>query len=241
MRPRTVANSPTIKVDGADRTVHVDRDIPLWVLRDVKRHSGLREPAASLDIVRHSRISKAAPLVMLAPFVLMMLTGMEVAVADSTITRRVLQVEHVEIDSTKSFAEVEAALESQLPQLDPEISSALAHGDEQRAKELERGADLFIFLKRDHGALLEIAGGRRKALQYDIGNPLTASKMTRHQLSAGLYAPLRVYLRESPEGEVAFEYDRPVNLFGQFGNSDVDLVAKDLDALLERTLRAAAS
>src|ERR1700729_1671403 len=52
MRPRTVANSPTIEVDGADQTVHVDRDVPLWVLRDVKRHIGLREPAASLDIVR---------------------------------------------------------------------------------------------------------------------------------------------------------------------------------------------
>src|ERR1700722_13753881 len=89
---------------------------------------GMRKQAMrATETKRHSRISKAAPLVMLAPFVLMMLTGMEVAVADSTITRRVLQVEHVEIVSTKSFAEVEAALESQLPQLDPEIRSALAH------------------------------------------------------------------------------------------------------------------
>ena len=93
----------------------------------------------STETKRHSRISKAAPLVMLAPFVLMMLTGMEVAVADSTITRRVLQIEHVKIDSAKTFAEVAAALESELPQLDPEISVALAHGDEQRAKDLRAG------------------------------------------------------------------------------------------------------
>ena len=240
MRPRTVANSPTIKVDGAERTVHVDRDIPLWVLRDVKRHNGLREPAASLDIVRHSRISKAAPLVMLAPFVLMMLTGMEVAVADSTITRRVLQVEHVKIDSTKSFAEVEAALESQLPQLDPEISSALAHGDEQRAKDLERGADLFIFLKRDHGALLEIAGGPSKAIQYEIGSPLTATRMSRRQLPAALYAPLRVVLYENAAGRATYEYDRPSTLFGQFGDRQVTAVGRELDAEAERALRRAA-
>jgi hypothetical protein len=40
---------------------------------------------------------------------------------------------------------------------------------------------------------------------------------------------------------VAFEYDRPVSVFGQFGDSDVDVVAKGLDALLEAALRKAAS
>src|SRR5271157_3091543 len=163
-----------IKVNGDDRTVDVDSDSPLlWVLRDVKRHGGLREAATSLDTVGHSRISKATPLVMLVSFALMMLTGMEGAVADSTITRRVLQIEHVKIDSTKTFAEVAAALESALPQLDPAISAALTDGDEQRAKELERGSELFMFLKRDHGALLQITGRSRKTLQYEIGNPLT--------------------------------------------------------------------
>ncbi len=46
--------------------------------------------------------------------------------------------------------------------------------------------------------------------------------MTRHQLSAGLYAPIRVLLREDGDGAVAFEYDRPASVFGQFGNDDVD-------------------
>ena len=67
--------------------------------------------------------------------------------ADSTVTRQVLQVEHVKIDSAKTFAEVEAALEGALPQLDPAVVAALTDGDERRAKELERGSELFIFLK----------------------------------------------------------------------------------------------
>ena len=123
---------------------------------------------------------------MLAPFALMLLlTKMEGAVADSTVTRRVLQVEHIKIDSTKKYAEVEAALESTIPQLDPEIVQALAKGDEQRANELERGAKLFIFIKRDHGAILQITGRPGKALQYEIGNPLTADADDAIQIAGG--------------------------------------------------------
>src|SRR5262249_25011368 len=109
-------------------------------------------------------------------------TEMESATADPTITRQVLQVEHVKIETSKKFTYLEAALERSVPQLDPGIGEALATGDEQRATELERVAPLFIFLKRDHGALLQAAKQPRKALQYDIGNPHTASKMTRHRL-----------------------------------------------------------
>ena len=231
----------TIKVNGADRTVHADNDILLlWVSRDVERRGGLREAAASLDNAGHSRISKATPLIMLASLALMMLTRMEVAVADSTITRRVLQIEHVKIDSTKTFAEVGAALESAIPQLDPAIVAALNDGDEQRAKELERGSELFIFLKRDHGALLQITGRPRKAMQYDIGNPLTATRMTRREMPAALYAPLRVVLYENAAGRATFEYDRPSTLFGQFGDEQVTAVGRELDAELEQALRRAA-
>ena len=48
------------------------------------------------------------------------------------------------------------------------------------------GAELVIFLKRDHGALLQITGRPRKALQYEIGNAITATRMTRHQIPAAL-------------------------------------------------------
>ena len=51
--------------------------------------------------------------------------------ADPTTTRQVLQVEHVKIETSKKFADVEAALERSVPQLDPAIGEALATGDEQ--------------------------------------------------------------------------------------------------------------
>jgi uncharacterized protein (DUF302 family) len=160
--------------------------------------------------------------------------------AESTVTRRVLQVEHITMKTAKKFAEVEAALEGIVPPLDPAIAAALTSGDEQRATELERGAPLFVFLKRDHGALLQVTGRRRKALQYEIGNPHTASKMTRHRLAAGLYAPLRVMLYEDETGGSIFEYDRPSSFFGQYNDERVAEVGPYLDTALEAVLHRAA-
>ena len=65
--------------------------------------------------------------------------------------------------------------------------------------------------------------------------------MTRHQLSAGLYAPIRVLLREDGDGGVAFEYDRPVSVFGQYVNDEVGAVAQQLDHDLQALLEATAT
>jgi len=153
------------------------------------------------------------------------------------VSRRTIQVEHIKIETAKSFSEVRAALESLVPQLDARIFVLLQYGESDRArKKLERGPELSIFDSRDHGGLLQITGQRRKAVQYAIGNPLTASRMTQHQLPASLYAPLRVVLYENEVGRAIFEYDRPSSLFGQFGDERVTAVAHELDASLERVL-----
>jgi uncharacterized protein (DUF302 family) len=156
-------------------------------------------------------------------------------------TSKTIPVEHIRIASKRPFAEVRAALESSLSKLDLSIPSALRDGDQDRASDYEtNGPKLSIFLARDHGALLEIAGGRRNAIQYEIGNPLTASKMTRHDLGAALYAPLRVVLFEDQQGNAVFEYDKPSSFFGQFGDQRVTDVGLYLDRTLESVLLGAA-
>ena len=141
-------------------------------------------------------------------------------VSGNTSVERVT-IEHVTIRSGKTFAAVRTALEALVPRLDDGFSTLLRFGLADRARqELEAAATLSIFGTRDHGAILAIAGLQGRAIQYDIGNPLTASLMTRHKISAGLYAPIRVLLGESPEGEVAFEYHRPASTFGQFGDGE---------------------
>jgi|SRR5712664_2146413 len=163
------------------------------------------------------------------------------ATRQSFITSQTIAVEHIKISSGRPFAEVRRKLEGTVPTLDTGIAEALRSGDQKRAKDYgDNGPRLSIFGQRDHGALLQIAGSRRNAVQYDIGNPLTASKMTRHQLPAALYAPLRVVLFEDEEGRGIFEYDRPSSFFSQYGDERVTEVGRYLDATLEAVLRNAA-
>jgi len=160
---------------------------------------------------------------------------------NTTRNTKTISVEHVTIRSNNSFDKVKAKLESLVPRIDDGIFTLLRYGESARAlKELEALPALSIFGFRDHGAALTVAGLERRAMQYDIGNPLTATKMTRHQLSAALYAPIRVLLREDVNGEVAFEFDRPLSTFGQFDDNEVNTVARQLDKDLHATLDAAA-
>jgi uncharacterized protein (DUF302 family) len=186
-----------------------------------------------------SREAKAALLISATLSLTILFAGVTKAMAEPMMTQRTLQIEHIKIETPKKFADVESALESSVPKLDRTMLKTLAAGDEQATAKLEQGHPLFIFLKRDHGVLLQIAGRRREALQYDIGNPHTASKMTRHRLPAGLYAPLRVILYEDDKGDTVAEYDRPSSLFGQFNDEAVSALARELDDALENALRRA--
>ena len=75
-----------------------------------------------------------------------------------------------------------------------------------------------LFEIQQHGKLLGIVGAARKAKQYVLGNPLIAIQMTRHDIRASLYAPLRMIVYEIEGHAVRAEYDLPSSLFGQFGN-----------------------
>ena len=163
------------------------------------------------------------------------------ATTPAALVSQTIAVEHITISSQRPFAEVQRRLEATLPKLDASIAAALRGGDQKRRTEYDdSGPKLSIFEVRDHGDLLQIFGGRRHALQYEIGNPLTASKMTRYRLAAALYAPLRVVLFEDERGRGVFEYDKPSSFFGQYGDDRVTEVGRYLDVALEAALREAA-
>jgi uncharacterized protein (DUF302 family) len=153
-------------------------------------------------------------------------------------------VDHVRIESDKGFDVVAQAFERQLGRFDPEVYRSLAEGgrpEEVRARtEAMAGPSGFmLFRTSDHGALLRLAGQKRKALQYLLGNPLIAVEMTRHDIRAGLYAPLRVLLYENDGGKTCVEYDTPSSLFGQFGDDRVRATAAMLDRKLGALVAAA--
>lgn len=154
-----------------------------------------------------------------------------------------IRVEHIRIDSTKPFDEARAALEK-LPKFDDRIRALLHYEQFARVnaelRKLQDDAGLVIFSRATHGDWLQILSGKRNAVQYLIGNVLVSTQMTRHELAAGLYAPLRVMLYENKAGTATFEYDRPSTLFGQYGDERVTAVAKELDQKIHDALIKAA-
>lgn len=153
---------------------------------------------------------------------------------------RTLSVEHRALPCARSFDEVHRALVDSVPALKPEVSAILLRRDKEKVAIARREwPKLWLFLARDHGALTTADGQNSKAMQYEIGNPLTAERMTRHVLAAGLYAPLRVMLYEDELGKAIFEYDLPSSLFSQFGDERVTQVGRELDAELEAALQSA--
>ena len=101
--------------------------------------------------------------------------------------------------------------------------------------------DLMLFEVLDHGNLLNILGSPKKAKQYVLGNPLTAIEMTRYDIRAGLYAPLRVLVYETYDQSTRIDFDQPSSLFGQFNNPNVTTVAQSLDKKLVNLIQKAES
>lgn len=147
-------------------------------------------------------------------------------------------VDHVRLATDKPFEDVARAFERQLGRFDPDVYKALAVGGDAegaRAKiEAMAGPSGFmLFATHNHGALLRLAGQKRKAIQYVVGNPLFAFQMTQHDIRASLYAPLRVLIYENEAGKTCLEYDKPSSLFGQFNDAGIAPVASMLDRKLE--------
>lgn len=155
------------------------------------------------------------------------------------MSERIVPVKHITIASDKKFSAVKSNLERQIPLINQEIFVLLAKGNLDQAQKIANGTKLFIFGVRDHGSILRSVSQQRNAIQYEIGNPLTALSMTRRKLSAALYAPLRVLLFESPNGGSVFEYDLPSSLFGQFHDEEIEKVGSELDSELRSAIEAA--
>jgi uncharacterized protein (DUF302 family) len=156
----------------------------------------------------------------------------------------VFTVVHVRRTSNKPFDGVTTAFERQLGRFEPDVYKALAaNGDIGAAKakiEAMAGPSGFmLFATHNHGALLRLAGQKRKAVQYVVGNPLFAFQMTQHDIRASLYAPLRVLVYEDKDGKTCVEYDKPSSLFGQFGDGQITPTAAMLDKKLEALVAAA--
>jgi uncharacterized protein (DUF302 family) len=147
----------------------------------------------------------------------------------------IIEVRHVSLELYVDFDDFTQTLEQSLGRFDEALLKGV-ETDPSPVEERLMGAageeGLMLFNVQDHGRLLGIYGTPKKAMQFVLGNPLIAATMTRHDIRAGLYAPLRLFVYEAEDRSTHIEYDQPSSLFGQFDNPEVTAVARLLDVKL---------
>ncbi len=158
----------------------------------------------------------------------------------AAVTSQLFEVNHIRIHAKRQFDDVRKMLESILKRLTEKPAEAFGRCDVAAArKELERigsPSGLSILYQLDHGVALQLRGQDRQAIQYGIGNVLTATEMSQHHLGAALYAPLRVLVYGVADGTV-IEFDQPLTQFAVFGNKDIKEVGLRLDRQLMAVVR----
>jgi uncharacterized protein (DUF302 family) len=141
-------------------------------------------------------------------------------------------------DSKKSFDEVVSSLLADVGDK-PVLLNAIAANSESwdsYKKEIEShvGPSGFsLFATIDHGAWIKKVGIRKKVLRLIIGNPTIAITMLRHDLTAGLFAPVELILIEEDDGHCSLTYVRPSSLMVVEKNDALLDAAKELDSKLQ--------
>ncbi len=157
--------------------------------------------------------------------------------------KNTINIEHVVKKVIGTFEEFTGNLEDLLGILKPADLDFLHGNKASLAGLLENlGGDqeLILFNIIEHGELLRLKGfDGKKAKQYQLGNPIMATKMTARNVSSGLYAPLRMLVHEDTDGTVLVEYDLPSSVFAQFNDPEIDQVSALMDKKVERLISAA--
>ena len=97
-----------------------------------------------------------------------------------------------------------------------------------------------LFARIDHGGWLPKFGIEQRAVRWIIGNPLYAITMIRHDIMAGLFAPVELLVSENIDGAGAtVTYVRPSSLMVIEANPPLLAAAQTLDRKLEELVAIA--
>lgn len=143
----------------------------------------------------------------------------------------------VRYDSAKSYDELVAALLADIGErpvsLEELATSSNSWESYQQQVEPQVGPSGFMLFKLfDHGAWITKAGIERKVLRVILGNPLIAITMLRHDVTAGLFAPVEVLLADEGDGRSSLTYVKPSSLMVVAPNLALLSAAQELDAKL---------
>ena len=139
--------------------------------------------------------------------------------------------------STRSVDELAAALFADVGNQPVPVGAFAARFPTWDAYEREVASHVgpsgfMLFATFDHGAWIQKAGIDRKVLRVVIGNPLIAITMLRHDVTAGLFAPVELLLTEEDDNSSALTYVVPSSLMVVAPNPPLRAAAAELDAKL---------
>ncbi|GAA2414255.1 DUF302 domain-containing protein [Mycolicibacterium llatzerense] len=150
-------------------------------------------------------------------------------------------------DSDKTFDELRDDLLADIGTEPAQITDLRALADRDWnafAADVQRQAgpsDFMLMHLIDHGSWLPAAGVERKVLRVILGNPLIAITMIRHDLTAGLFAPVEVLLTEEADNRSALTYVKPSSLMVVEENPPLLAAALVLDDKLAALAKKIAS
>jgi uncharacterized protein (DUF302 family) len=152
--------------------------------------------------------------------------------------KKVYQVQHNEHVTRRPFDEVIQAFERSVGSVEGAYDDLVAKSRdaaefERLVREREGSSGFMRFFTVDHEAWAALEGIHFRARLYTMGNPLIAMTMLKHEVAAGLNAPVRVMIYEDEDsGTTRFVYDLPSSLMSVLGNEQVMSAARKLDEKL---------
>lgn len=143
----------------------------------------------------------------------------------------------VRYDSAKSYDELVAALLADIGEKPVPIDDIANAVDSWEAYQLQveshvGSSGFMLFGLFNHGGWITKAGIDRKALRVILGNPLIAITMLRHDVTAGLFAPVELLLVEEDNDHSSLIYVKPSSLMVVEPNLELLDAAEELDAKL---------
>jgi uncharacterized protein (DUF302 family) len=158
-----------------------------------------------------------------------------------------VQVRRFSVVSSRPFDEIVSRLTATIghPDLNvfhTAIAAATTIVDLEAVVQAAIGSsDLMEFARFDAGQILakEHGGRAPKILRLVVGNPLIMKEMVRTVSDAAAYAPVTILVDERDDG-VHLSYDSMASLIAPYGSPAALVVARDLDARIERLLETAA-
>ena len=158
-----------------------------------------------------------------------------------------VQIQRISIVSCRPFEEVVRRLTATIghPDITAFRKAIIGATNLADLKEVVQGAigpsDLMEFVRFDAGEVLrkEQGGQGPKILRLVVGNPLIMKAMAKTVPDAAAYAPVTILIDERADG-VHLSYDSMVSLIAPYGSESALLVARDLDAKVERLLETVA-